>query len=895
MKLFAWLSRRKRREQELDEEIRTHLAMAMRERIDRGEEPDEARANARREFGNAALVKEVTREMWGWRWLETLLQDLRYGLRQLRRNPGFTAVAVITLALGIGANTAVFSVIDAVLLRPLPYPHSDRLLMVWKEAWAQKFHLGATPDDFLVWKKLNHVFDGIAAFAPDTLDLIASGGPERLHGLRVTPGYFETLGVTPFMGRSFIRQTGHASEEAAAVLSYSLWQRRFGANDSILGRTVNLSGKPYIVVGIMPRGFQSPLFKADVWLPLQVRPDPTGTDPEGLNLPVIARLKSGLTMPQAQANLNLLAKQLHDYFRETGPVTNPSLVPLYTEVVGDARAVLLPLIGIVTLVLLIGCATVANLLLARASTRQREMAVRSALGANRRRLARQLLTESVLLAMTGAGLGLLLAHSALKLLIAAGPQNIPRLGEIGIDMRALLFTVILSVFTGIIFGLAPALNSSKTDLNAGLKDTGTPGGTTSGPRRYLHIRSVLIGTETALALILLVGAGLLTNSLLRLLNVNAGFNPKNALTMEITLPRSKYQRSQQVIEFFSELTERVKALPGVEAAGVTGFLPLSRGATYQGFNLRGGKAWSPSSTQGWYPREFHPVTPGYCQAMGIPLLEGRYFTEEDNKSGTPPVVLISKAIASGFFPNQNPIGRRLFFSFSDKVLPFTIVGVVADTKRSGFGDNQLWLSKPPIGGTYMPIRKIPGDYFAGAWASTMNLVVRTKLEPLSMASAVRAEVWSMDDTVPVSNIRTMESVVRDSVSSRSIAAMQLLILAGIALILALGGIYGVVAYSVAQRAHDIGIRMALGARKHNVLRLVLFQNMAAVLAGIGIGTGLALFFDRVLAHQLYGISATDPATFIAASMFFLLTAGLACYIPARRATKVDPIVALRHE
>jgi putative ABC transport system permease protein len=822
--------------------------------------------------------------------VQTLTHDLKYGLRVLGKSPGFTAVAVLTLALGIGANTAVFTIVNSVLLRPLPYPHSDRLVMVWKEAFGEKFHLGATPDDFLVWQKLNRVFEGMGAFTPGTLNFTGSGEPERLQAVRVTPGFFETLGIKPSMGREFLPQKADAGEQHVAILSYALWQRHFGSDSDVLGKTMSLDGEPYVILGVMPPDFNSPQFEADLWIPLLVRPDPTGTNPERLNLPVVARLKPGVTLAQAQANLNVLARQLHDYFRETGLVKNPSIAPLYTEVVGDSREVLLPLVGIVTLVLLIGCATVANLLLARASTRQREMALRTALGAGRWRLIGQLLTESVLLAIMGAVLGLVLAHWGLKLLVAANPHNIPRLGEISIDARVLCFTLALSVLTGILFGLAPALKSSKTDLNETLKEAGATG---IGSFRHQYLRNVLVGSEAALALVLLIGAGLLINSLTRLLNVDPGFDTKNVLTMQVSLPQSRYPQGRQVAEFFSRLAEHNEMLPGVQGAGAIPLLPLGRGAFHQSFNLHGGAPWTPDHTEEWNTREFYPVTPGYCQAMGIRLVAGRYFTDQDNESAAPGVVLINKTLATDFFPKQNPTGKSIWFSFGEKVVEFTVVGVVNDTKRSGLGDNRLWLAQPPMGGIYIPINKAPEDYFAG-W-STLNLVVRAKSDPLTVVSAVRAAVRDMDNTVPVSKIRTMQSVVWDSVSSRSVATLQLLILASVALILALGGIYGVVAYAASQRTHEVGVRMALGARRYDVLKLVMSQSMVAVLVGIAIGAGMALAFARVLSSQLYGISAKDPVTFVVGSSLFLLIAGVASYIPARRATRVDPIVALRYE
>jgi putative ABC transport system permease protein len=640
--------------------------------------------------------------------METFIQDIHYGVRMLLKSPGFTAVAVLALALGIGANSAMFSVVNAVLLRPLPYPKAEQLFMVWKVVLSEG-GFGTTPAEFLEWRQQNHVFKEMGAFFPQTFNLAGRGEPEQIEGLRATPGFFTTLGIKAIRGRTFLPEEERLGKTPAVLVSYRLWDQKFQADPNLIGSTLNLNDEPHVVVGIMPEGFEFSRYKADFWVPLTLA-EP-GAHAVRLRLTVIARLKPGVKPSQAQAEMSVIGARLRTKNGKDEGEEGPALVPLEREVVGNARETLLPMLGAVGLILLIGCATVANLLLARATMRHREMAVRAALGADRSRLIRQMLTESVLLATLGGMLGLVLANWGTSVLIAAAPENVPRLPEIEIDLRVLGFTLLISVLTGILFGLAPALRTSRIDLTESLKEGTKASG--AGFGRHL-LQNGLVVCEIALALVLLVGAGLLINSFAHLIRVDPGFRPENVLTMQISVPPYSYRGGRQISSFFRQVVERVRALPNVECAAVVPYLPLGRGVIHIAFTLKEGiaRAWA-EENKDWQVREFYPISPGYFQAMGTPLLSGRDFMDHDNIEGAPPVAIINESFSRKFFPEESPLGKRIRIMLGDTYIGCTIVGVAKDMKRAGLGDSQLWLSKGNMAAIYLPHSLLPEeDYHA---------------------------------------------------------------------------------------------------------------------------------------------------------------------------------------
>jgi len=812
--------------------------------------------------------------------MNTLLQDLKYGLRMLAKNPGFTAVAVLTLALGIGANTAIFSVVNAVVLRPLPYSQPDRLVSVISTVLRDNHDSSASYPDFLDWRDRNHAFDKMAVFRTENFALIGSGEPLHLSGAVVSADLFSLLGVTPILGRPFVSEEdkpGMVSGSSPVILSHSLWQRRFDSDPNVAGRAINLDGRACAVVGVMPPGFHFPTLAepVDLWTTIAVdtKPGGTGAQRGAHYLDVIARLKPRATLGQAQAEMSAIVSVLNKEYPGHMP-RGARVVPLHDHLVAGVRPALVVLLGAVACVLLIVCANVANLLLARATTRQREMSIRAALGASRVRVMRQVLTEATLLACVGGSLGLLLAQSATDTLIGMSPVNIPRLTQFNLDGRVLAFTSLVSLLTGLLFGLTPALYGFKSDLARSLKEGGR--GSSEGGHGG-SLRGTLVAGEVAVALVLLVGAGLLMQSFLRLQRVHPGFDPHHVLTLRLDSPAS-YDQARQM-EFFERVLEGVRALPGVRSASGVFGLPFSEADAKTGFGIEGrpiAKADRPVA-------EYMAVKPDYFRTLEIPLRAGRDFTVVDNLK-SPPVAIINETLARRYFPHQDPVGQRIqpgiSNGYGDKPPMREIVGVVGDVKVHS-------LAADPQAQCYVPLAQSP--------IGLMTVVVRTDGDPLRLAPSVRSSVAALDKNVPAYNIGTLDQSLAQSVAQPRFITLLLGIFAGLAVVLAAVGLYGLMAYSVVQRTHEIGLRIALGARQADVLKLVVRQGFTFTVIGVAIGVVLALGATRLLSSLLYGLKPTDPTTFVGISLLLAAVGLLACYIPARRATKVDPMVALRYE
>jgi putative ABC transport system permease protein len=801
-----------------------------------------------------------------------LWQDIRYGARSLLKKPGFAFVAILTLALGIGANSTIFSFVNAILLRPLPYANPERLVVLDENSSKQGVaSMGVSFPNFLDWREQNRVFEDIAAYGEDTYTLSGGGEPEQVPGARISSGLFEILGIQPLMGRTFRAEEDRPTNDSVVILSYGLWQRRFAGNPNILGQSINVGNRPHIIIGVMPAGFRFPEV-ADMWRPLAL--DTTMWTRNDHGLSAIARLKPNVTLEQAQGEMIRVARRIE----EQNPVTNEgfsvTVSSLRDQLVGDYRRALMILLGVVSFVLLIACANVANLLLARSAGRQKEIAIRATLGASRWRIVRQLVTESLLLSAVGGVLGLVLAVWGIDLLLAAIPIEFPFWMKFSLDGRVLGFTALISVLTGVVFGLAPALQASKIELNETLKEGGRSAGAATGHRR---LRSLLVVSELALSLVLLTGAGLMMQSFMRLQRVNSGINPNNVLTMTVPLPKAKYDEEEKRRAFFQQLLERVRSVPGVESAGAVSNLPLSGSRWGRSLTVEG----RPVLSVGEAPLINHCViTPGYFRSMGIPLLMGRDIEEADNKD-TLKVTVIDERLAREYWPNESPIGKRIRFGPPESNEPWhTIVGVVGEVRHQR-------LDMATRKSIYIPFQQLP--------IREMTITVRSTGDPLSLVGALRHQVRELDADQPVTDVRPMTEVISRSVWQPRLYAILFAVFAVVALVLSSVGIYGVMSYAVTQRTHEIGIRMALGASTRDVLKMIVGQGMILTLTGIALGLLGAFGMTRVMASLLFGVTATDPVTFVSVSLLLGCVALLACYIPARRATNVDPMVALRYE
>ncbi|HEV2389004.1 MAG TPA: ABC transporter permease [Candidatus Acidoferrales bacterium] len=870
---------RRKADEELSEEIRFHVERKTEELAAGGMPPEAARRAALVELGGAEQAMERCRDQRKLNWVQDFLQDLRYGLRLLRKSPGFTAVAVATVALGIGANTAIFSVVNAVLLRPLPYPHADRLVRVFDAKPQEGIpETGTSYVDFAAWRDQNHVFSTMAAAQAHDLTLSGRGEPLAVHTAVVTPDLFSVLQVTPLAGRAFVAEDGKKGATPVVILSENFWRSRFGGDRRVIGQTIELDKRAFTVVGIMPEYVRYPLQtpSEDVWVPLAQDPlfGPWMARPGGHWVSVVARLNPGVGPTQAQAEMAAIQARLGKQHPEQDAGWTVRIVPLDEVLVGDVKGALLILLGAVGLVLLIACANLANLLLARATSRAREIGVRTALGAGRTRIVRQLLTESAALGMLGGAAGILLAWWGVRGLRSLLPPDLPAIHPVQVDGWVLAFGLALSVAASFVFGLAPALFASGSRVQPNLREGAGRAGESGGRKRA---RRLLAAAEIALAMVLLAGAGLLIRSFQALVSVNPGFDARHLVKADSQLPQYQYSTPQQWVAFSDGLLARVRAEPGLRDTAVAVPLPLVSGFVNLGFTVVGNPPLPPGTV---IDADYAAVSPEYFRVMGIPLLRGRWFNRQDSPSA-PKVAIISDAMARQYFPKGNELGRHMHFGFppngdTDR----EIVGVVGDVR-----DQDLRQAPGPM--MYVPFDQAP---FWGA-----ELVTRSGLDPASIAGAIRRDVATIDKDLPVADVTSMSAAISDSVAQPRFRTLILGMFGAMALLLAAVGIFGVISYSVSCRTHELGLRMALGATQASLLRLVLGESARLVLAGLAVGIPAALALTRFLATLLYGVRPADPATFIGVAILLVVAALAACSAPARRAMRVDPMTALRHE
>ncbi len=816
--------------------------------------------------------------------MEFIWQDMRYGARMLLKSPGFTVVAVLTLALGIGANTAIFSVVNFVLLRPLEYANSDQLVMVWERNTKKGWNESPTSFADFVDFRDNAKSVELVAFTDTNFNLTGGDQPERVAGLRVSANLFSLLGVNPARGRWFAPEEDKPGAGHVLILSYGLWQRSFGGNSNLVNQTVQLNGQSYTVVGVMPPTFKFPpafsatttseelISNADLWVPLTTDDVPLIRNIR--NLKMIGRLKAGVAPQQAQAEINSIAGRLAREYPDVNAGLESVVIPLHEQIVGDVREALLILLGAVVLVLLIACANIANLLLSKATARHKEIAIRTALGANRGRLLRQLLTESTLLGLLGGVFGFLVAYAGSKTLVSFGSFSIPQLTDFSFDMKVPLFALVVSLLTSLIFGLAPAIDASNPNLNEALKEGGR---SSSGGATRARLRNALVITEVALAVVLVTASGLMLRSFVRLQGTSSGLNPHNLITLELELPDVRYHAAQQQTLFQQQLLQRVGSLPGVQNAATVDNLPFSGNAFNTSFTIEGRPTGPTTET----PRAYYRViSPDYFPAIGIELHKGNQFTDRDTAE-QPGVAIVNETAAQRYWPGVDPLGKRIKRGRPESKNPWlTVIGIVSGSRQLSLKEG----SQPEI---YVPYLQNPG--------LTFTLVARTASDPRSLTGALRKEVLSADREIPAANIKLMEELISNSVAKERFYVLLLAVFAALALILAAVGVYGVMSYSVTLRTRDIGIRMALGARPVDIFKHIVGQALLLGLIGLGVGIVLAIASTRVMSSLLYGINATDPLTLAITSLVLLAVALLASYLPARRATRVDPLVTLRYE
>jgi len=885
------VSRRRRMLEELDQDIRDHIERETQDNIERGMAPEEARQAALRKFGNVTRVKEETQEVWSVVWLEQLWQDVRYAARMLRKSPGFTAVAVLTLALGIGANTAIFSVVQAVILEPLPYPQANRLVMVMERVHLQTYQNDQndpSPGNFADWRAQNSVFEDMAAIQDKSFNLTGSGEPVRIYGDGVSASLFSLLQVHTALGRTFTSEEDVSGGPHVVVIGYGLWTSRFGADPQILQKSILLDGEKYQIIGVMDRGFRFPDpanfhgVQADqLWVPIALTPADLSNHGSHFLQGAVARLKPQVTLGQAQAQMDGIAGRLTRDHPNTNQGVGVNVIPLREELLGNVELEIWILLAAVGLVLLIVCANVANLLLVRVSTRGRELALRIALGASRIRILRQLLTESVLLSLLGGCAGVFLAAwglralQGLRALRTLGPSGLPVVGELGVGAPVLAFTLVISFLAGMVFGFVSAWQLMRSKVQDALKGSARESASLSGR----SLREVLVVAETALGVIVVVGAALLLRSFLLLQQTPLGFDPGGLLTLRV-IPRStQYSQPWQRSAFYQQALAKIQGVPGVKSAGAVSFLPLTFFQASKGFSVEG---QLPLASGELPMARFDVVSPGYFETMGVPVLKGRDISWRDTLQ-TLPVIVINEAMAQTYWPNQNPVGKRIKEGRPDEALTWvTVVGVVGD-----FRDFDV--ASRPRPAIFFPISQVANGGLLRDW------VVRTEGNPLAAASGVREAIWSVNRDMPISRVQTMEQVRSSSLSQQQFTLVLLGVFAGLALVLSGVGLYGVTAYATAQRTREIGIRMALGAQRRDVMRLVLSHGAGIGFAGVGIGIAAALVLTRLIRTLLYGVRATDPLAFAGVAVLLALVTLTACYIPARRAMRTDPMVAVRCE